>query len=149
LGVTRHITITSCVLGAFAFAAGAQELSPAGRWRTVDDETGASKSIVVITVSNGEARGTIEKVFIPPAVDDHPVCIKCGGDRRNKPVIGMEIMWGLKKDGDEYTGGRVFDPETGKTYRCKIRVVDGGRKLLVRGFVGFSLLGRTQTWLRE
>jgi uncharacterized protein (DUF2147 family) len=102
---------------ALAASGRAQELSPAGRWRTVDDETGAAKSIVVITVADDEARGTIETVFIPPAIDDHPICIKCSGERRNKPVIGMEIMWGLRKDGDEYTGGRVFDPETGKTYR--------------------------------
>ena len=149
MGVTGQSTATACAILAFAFSASGQDLSPAGRWRTVDDQTGASKSIVVITVTNDEARGTIEKVFIPPAIDDHPNCIKCTGDRRNKPVIGMEIMWGLKKNGDEYTGGRVFDPETGKTYRCKIKLVDGGKKLEVRGFVGFSLLGRTQTWLRE
>jgi uncharacterized protein (DUF2147 family) len=61
----------------------------------------------------------------------------------------MEIMWGLTRDGAEYSGGRVLDPEEGKTYRCKLRVIDAGKKLELRGYVGISLLGRTQTWLRE
>jgi uncharacterized protein (DUF2147 family) len=61
----------------------------------------------------------------------------------------MRIMWDMKKSGNEYTGGRLMDPENGKTYRGKVRLIDGGKKLDVRGFIGFSLLGRTQTWVRE
>ncbi len=130
-------------------AALAQDLSPEGRWRTIDDKTGVAKSIVAIQVVNGEVQGTVERVFVPPAKEEAPMCDPCPGEFSHKPVIGMRIMWGLKKQGDEWVDGRVFDPDVGKTYRCKIRVVDAGRKLEVRGFVGFSLLGRTQTWLRE
>ena len=61
----------------------------------------------------------------------------------------MEIMWGLRKSGNDYSGGRIMDPEDGKIYRCKLRLIDGGKKLEVRGYIGFALLGRTQTWLRE
>jgi uncharacterized protein (DUF2147 family) len=127
----------------------AQQPSPTGRWRTYDDRTGEAKSIVVITENNGVLSGHIEKVFSPPAPNDHPTCKACTGELNEKPVIGMRIMWDMKKSGNEYTGGRLMDPENGKTYRGKVRLIDGGKKLDVRGFIGFSLLGRTQTWVRE
>ena len=126
-----------------------QGLSPAGRWRTVDDRNGQVKSIVVIDEANGEFRGRVDKIFSPPAPKANPVCEKCTGDKKGKPVLGMEIMWGLRKSGDEYTGGRVMDPEDGKIYKCKLRLIEGGKKLELRGYVGFSLIGRTQTWVRE
>ena len=128
---------------------GAQEPSAAGRWKTVDDRTNQVKSIVLIEEANGELRGKVERICAPPAKEANPLCEKCPGDLRNKPVIGMQIMWGLKKSGNEYTGGRVMDPEDGKIYRCKLRLVDGGKKLELRGYIGFSLLGRTQTWIRD
>jgi uncharacterized protein (DUF2147 family) len=133
----------------FAGGAGAQPPSPAGRWRTYDDKTGEAKSIVVITESNGVLSGQIEKVFSPPAPNDNPTCKACTGELNEKPVIGMRIMWDMKKGGSEYSGGRLMDPENGKTYRGKVRLIEGGKKLEVRGFIGFSLLGRTQTWVRE
>jgi uncharacterized protein (DUF2147 family) len=126
-----------------------QNLSPVGRWRTIDDKTGQAKSIVEIREVDGELRGTVLHVFAPPAPSANPLCEKCTDERRKKPVVGMEIMWGLTRDGAEYSGGRVLDPEEGKTYRCKLRVIDAGKKLELRGYVGISLLGRTQTWLRE
>ena len=127
----------------------AQASSPVGRWKTVDDKTGQVKSIVAIEDVNGEVRGRVDKIFAPPAPNANPLCDKCPDDRRNKPLLGMTIMWGLKKDGDEYTGGRVLDPENGKTYKCKLRVIEGGKKLELRGYIGISLIGRTQTWIRE
>jgi uncharacterized protein (DUF2147 family) len=129
--------------------AAAQEASPAGRWRTVDDKNGQMKSIVLIEEVNGELRGKVDRIFSPPAREPDPICEKCSGDKRNKKVLGMEIMWGLRKNGAEYTGGRVMDPEDGKIYKCKLRLVDGGKKLELRGYIGFSLIGRTQTWIRE
>lgn len=132
-----------------AASAAAQEPTAAGRWRTVDDKTGQAKSIVVIENVDGEFRGRIEKIFAPPAPKADPLCEKCPGERKDKRVVGMTIMWGLKRSGLDYTGGHVFDPEGKKTYKCKLRIIDGGRKLEVRGFIGFSLLGRTQTWIRE
>ena len=127
----------------------AQQHSAAGRWKTIDDRTGQARSIVEIVEVDGELRGTIARVFSPPAPSAMPSCEKCPGDRKDKPVVGMTILWGLKRHADEYTGGRIFDPEEGKTYRCKLRIIDGGRTLEVRGFIGLSLVGRTQTWRRE
>ncbi|MEF9942731.1 MAG: DUF2147 domain-containing protein, partial [Burkholderiaceae bacterium] len=76
-------------------------------------------------------------------------CDQCSGARKDQPVIGMTILWGLKNEGDEWTGGEILDPKNGKTYKAKAKLVDGGKKLEVRGFLGISLFGRTQTWVRE
>lgn len=133
----------------FASVAVGQPASAVGRWRTYDDTTGEAKSIVVITESNGVLSGHIEKVFAPPAPNENPTCKACTGELNEKPVIGMRIMWDMKRSGNEYTNGRLMDPENGKTYRGKVRLVDGGRKLEVRGYIGVSMFGRTQTWIRE
>ena len=126
----------------------AAEATPIGVWKTVDDDTGEPKSLVRIVDVNGELRGTIEKVFSPPAKKPDPICDKCEGERKDKPVVGMNIMSGLKNSGDfEWSGGEILDPANGKTYRCKVTVIEDGKKLEMRGYVAFFY--RTQTWLRE
>lgn len=127
----------------------AAELSPAGLWRTVDDQTGQVKGLVRIREVNGQFEGKIDKIFPKPGDDPAPKCEKCDGPRHNQPILGLTFMWGFNKQGDEYQGGEILDPETGKIYRSKMTLIDGGKKLEVRGFIGFSLFGRTQTWLRE
>src|SRR6185436_1278069 len=114
------------MLGQYRSAA-AQDPSPVGRWRTFDDKTNQLKSIVEIFSAGGELRGRVVRVFAPPAKSPNPICEGCPGEFKDKPVVGMQIMWGLKKDGSEYSGGRVFDPENRKTYRCKLIVTDGGK----------------------
>jgi uncharacterized protein (DUF2147 family) len=135
------------VLGSSAVCAA--ELSPVGLWRTIDDQTGKPRGLVRITETNGEYQARVEKTFPKPGEDSNPKCEKCNGTRQNQPIIGMTILWGLKKQGDEYQGGEILDPENGKVYRARIKVEDGGKKLDVRGFIGFSLFGRSQTWVRE
>ncbi len=120
--------------------------SPVGQWKTVDDVNGKIKSIVQIREQNGVLYGTIEKVFNPPV--PHPLCIHCPGPSKNRPVIGLQILWGLRKHGGKWTGGEILDPEIGKFYRCSVTLEDGGKTLLLRGYIGFSLFGRTQRWLR-
>jgi uncharacterized protein (DUF2147 family) len=133
-----------------ATAAFADTSSPAGLWRTIDDKTGKERSVVRITETNGVYGGKVEKLLNrQPDDDPDNLCRKCEGERKDQPVIGMTILWDLKKDGDQYTGGEILDPKNGKIYRAKMKVLDGGRKLEVRGFIGISLLGRSQTWLRE
>lgn len=127
----------------------ASELSPVGLWKTIDDNTGKPRGLVRIMEVNGEYQGKVEKIFPKPGEDPDPKCEKCDGARHNQPVIGMTILWGLKKAGDEYQGGEILDPENGKVYRAKMKLDGGGGELSVRGFIGFSLLGRTQTWMRE
>ena len=149
LRLRRGVALSVLVIWALCAAPQAQRLPAAGRWRTIDDKTGEASSIVVIVEANGQLEGKVERVFSPPAKSPDPMCEKCPADRKGKPIVGMTILWGLKPDGDGYSGGSVFDPDNGKTYRCKLKVIEGGRKLELRGFIGFSLLGRTQTWIRE
>jgi len=113
-----------------------------GKWKTIDDETGQARSIVeIFKKSDGKYYGRIHKLLIKP---DNDNCVNCKDDRKNKPLVGLEIIRGLSKDGDEFTEGNITDPKNGKTYKCTI--TRDGDKLNVRGYVGFSLVGRTQTW---
>jgi uncharacterized protein (DUF2147 family) len=123
--------------------------TPVGAWRSIDDKTRQERSIIRITEENGELRGMVEKIFDQPDDDPAHLCKECKGDRKDKPIVGMTILWGLKKDGDTWTGGEILDPKNGKIYRCKITPSADGKRLDVRGYIGISLIGRTQTWHRE
>jgi uncharacterized protein (DUF2147 family) len=127
----------------------AAEPSATGLWRTIDDSTGKARGLVRIIEVSGQYQGRLEKMFPQPGEDPNPKCDKCSGSRRNQPVIGMTILWGMTKQGEEYQGGEVLDPENGKIYRAKMKLEDSGNTLHVRGFIGISLLGRTQVWMRE
>lgn len=143
------------ILGAIAlmlsFAAwGADPASPVGLWKTIDDKTKMPRSLVRIVETNGVYEGRIEQLLNrQPDDDPQNLCRACPGDLKDKPLVGMTILTGLKKDGDVYAGGEILDPKNGKSYRCKMETIEGGKKLSVRGFIGISLIGRTQTWLRE
>jgi uncharacterized protein (DUF2147 family) len=123
--------------------------SPVGLWKTIDDETGKPKSLVRITESNGEFKGKVEKLFRSADQDQNPKCVKCDDANKDQPIIGMTILTGMRKEDDEYTGGRILDPNNGKVYRSKMSVIDDGKKLKLRGYIGVPMLGRTQIWLRE
>ncbi len=123
--------------------------SPLGRWKTVDDLTGRAKSIVLIWEQNGKLFGRVQNLVNPDPKDPNPHCNGCPGDQKDKPVVGLQIMQNLSKDKDGWSGGTILDPATGKIYKCLLSVLDGGAKLKVRGFIGISLLGRTQYWQRE
>jgi uncharacterized protein (DUF2147 family) len=122
--------------------------SPVGLWRSIDDETGKPKALVRIVEANGEFRGRIEKLFRDPGEEQNPRCEKCEGQLKDQPIIGMTIVSGMKRDGAEFRGGQILDPASGKVYKSKMSLTDGGKKLEVRGYVGVPMLGRTQTWIR-
>ncbi len=123
--------------------------SPAGVWKTIDDKTKKERSIVRITEVNGEFKGVVEKVFDQPGDDPAHLCKDCKDERKDKPIVGMTILWGLKKDGGTWAGGEILDPKNGKIYRCKMTLGEDGKTLNVRGFIGISLIGRSQVWYRE
>ncbi|WP_049764183.1 DUF2147 domain-containing protein [Polaromonas sp. JS666] len=127
----------------------ADDASPAGLWRNVDDVSGKPRALIRITESNETLQGRIEKVFPGPTEDPNPKCDKCQGANKDAPVIGLVILNGLTKDGDEYGGGQILDPDNGKVYRSKVRLTDNGKKLSVRGYIGVPMLGRSQTWVRQ
>jgi uncharacterized protein (DUF2147 family) len=115
-----------------------------GQWKTIDEETGDETSIVEIIEKKSKIYGKIIKIFPGPKDEKDPVCEQCDEDdpRYGKKVIGMEILQGLEKEGNEYTGGSVLDPKNGKVYRCKIW--REGTDLKIRGYLGPFY--RTQTW---
>ena len=139
------VAATLMVASSLAAAAG----SPVGTWRSIDDKTKQERSIITITEENGEFKGVVQKIFDQPDDDPAHLCKECKGERKDKPIVGMTILWGLKKDGDAWAGGEILDPKNGKTYRCKMTLSEDGKSLKVRGFIGISLIGRTQTWYRE
>lgn len=115
----------------------------AGKWTTIDDETGQAKSVVeIFQKSDGKYYGKIHKLLMKPENEN---CVNCKDDRKNKPLTGLEIIRGLSRDGKEFSRGTIMDPKSGKVYKCTITRT--GDKLHVRGYIGFSLIGRTQTWI--
>ncbi|WP_372006109.1 DUF2147 domain-containing protein [Tistrella mobilis] len=121
----------------------------AGLWRTIDDETGKPRSLVRIAERDGRWYGRIEKLFREPGEDPDPVCRECTDTRAGQKITGMEILTGLVRDGLAYDGGEILDPKTGEIYDAKMTLSPDGNTLEVRGFIGLSLFGRSQTWIRE
>ncbi|HEX4585921.1 MAG TPA: DUF2147 domain-containing protein [Burkholderiaceae bacterium] len=117
-----------------------------GLWQTISDKTGKPEGYIRIAPVGDELRGTIERGM--PGDDPNELCTKCPGERKNQRKIGMTIITGLHRKDGSWVGGEILDPDSGTLYRCRIRATDAGRKLEVRGYIGISLLGRTQTWLR-
>jgi len=132
-------------------AGAAEPVAPAaaaevGLWQTISDETGKPEGYIRVSLVGDELRGAIERGM--PGDDPNELCTKCPGDRKNQRKIGMTIMTGLHRQDDHWGGGEILDPNNGRIYRCRVKAVDAGRKLEVRGYIGISLLGRTQTWVR-
>lgn len=116
-----------------------------GKWTTIDDETNVEKSVVEIYESGGKIFGKV--IQIKEAEHRNKKCTNCTGVDKDKPILGLVIIKNLSKDDAVYDGGTITDPKNGKVYRCKM-YLDGHDKLIVRGYIGFSLFGRSQTWIR-
>ena len=139
----------SLVAAALATAGGMSfaQMSPVGNWHTVDDKTGEIKSEIRIVENAGVLTGNVSKLLKKDTKQD-AVCEECTDDRKDKPVLGLQIIRGAKKnpEKDVWEGGRILDPENGKTYGLRMTPIEGGAKLEVRGSIG--PFGRTQTWVR-
>jgi uncharacterized protein (DUF2147 family) len=145
---TRQL-VAALGLGLFAAIAHAQA-TPAGLWKTIDDESKKEKSLIRITEAGGVFTGKLEKLLDPSAKPD-AVCDLCTDDRKDKPIVGMTLIKGVKQsdsDKGRWDGGEILDPNNGKTYKVRLTPSEGGKTLAVRGYIGAPLLGRTQTWLR-
>lgn len=139
------LTLPMLALSSLALA----QTSPVGTWTTIDDKTHKPKSVVEIyEARDGTLAGRVNEVLHSER-GPNPLCDKCSGANKDKPVKGMVILWGVKQKRDSWEGGKILDPATGKVYSVKMTPIDGGKKLDVRGFMGFSLLGKTQTWIRR
>lgn len=138
------------ILGLPALAnppAAAAQTTPVGLWQTIGDADGQPMALVEIREADGGLIGVVKALLAKGEPQDR-VCDRCSGDRKGQRIVGMEILRRMRRDGDEWTGGEILDPENGKTYRAKMHLEDSGKKLVVRGFIGFALFGRSQTWIR-
>ncbi len=132
-----------CGLLLLAGAQAADPDSPAGKWKTIDDKSGKPKSIVQITENNGVLTGKIVELLEGAS---EKTCSKCEGDLKDKPLVGMRILWDLKKEGDEWTDGKIFNPTDGGTYTSKAKLSDGGKTLEVTG--KWMFFSKQQQWQR-
>ncbi|GHD04760.1 hypothetical protein GCM10007320_65990 [Pseudorhodoferax aquiterrae] len=136
------LTLLLCGLAAQA------QMTPVGRWQSVDDKTGEAKAQMQISEQAGQLSGRIEKLLRKEA-DPQARCTECSDDRKDQPLVGLEIIRGARKaEGKEvWEGGKILDPESGKVYTLRLTPIEGGAKLEVRGSIG--PFWRTQTWVRQ
>ena len=142
--LTRTLTVLAATLSlSNAYA----QMTPVGSWHSIDDKSGEIKSLIVISAAGGVLTGHVDKLLRKDA-DQKAVCKECSDDRKDKPMLGLEIIRGAKQvDGKEvWEGGKILDPENGKEYTLRLTPIEGGKKLEVRGSIAF--FGRTQTWVR-
>lgn len=122
--------------------------TPVGIWQTIDDRTHQPTALVQITQNED---GTLSgKVIRGLGENNAPQrrCAKCTDERKDQQIQGMTIVREMKQDNDDWDGGSILDPVNGREYRCKMHLEAGGQRLIVRGYIGVSLLGRSQTWTR-
>ena len=123
--------------------------TPVGLWKTIDDDGKTEKSTVRITSNGGVLSGKVEKIFDPAKADAK--CEKCDDERKDKPIVGMTIIWEVKQDAEDpglWDGGQILDPSKGSSYKVRLKPIEGGKKMEVRGYIGSPMFGRTQTWIR-
>lgn len=123
-----------------------QSNSVVGTWVSIDDETEVEKSEIILYIEDGKLFGRIERLLLPE--DQGKLCVSCKGKDKDQPIEGLVILKGLEQDGDRWTDGDILDPANGKLYDCTISLASPNT-LNVRGFLGFSFLGRTQVWKRK
>jgi uncharacterized protein (DUF2147 family) len=142
----KTIRFTAALLAFLAFSTALCAGQVTGLWRTIDDATGKTKSIVrIYETASGLIEGQVMEILHSDR-GPNPLCDDCPGERKGQPISGMVIIWGMEsKSGSEAKGGHILDPKNGKVYKAKLKLRDDG-KLEVRGYIGFSLIGRTQVW---
>ena len=119
-----------------------------GVWKVIEDKTNDPACILELFEKEGKVYGKLLKILKKDTKQINPMCVECSDDRKDQPVIGMELIRGLKKKGKFWSGGKLLDPDSGRTYKCYVEMVNAD-KLKVRGYIGFSIIGRTQYWYRE
>ena len=149
--MTMRKGLFSCVLLSLVSYASAADI--AGVWRTIDDKTGYVRAHIKISKeSNGTYTGTIIQDFPAPGETPLLQCNNCPAPYTNKPIIGLTVLKNLKVDPQNpnvYMGGSVLDPRGGKIYHGKAKLNASGNKMTLRGYIGISIVGRSQTWIRQ
>jgi uncharacterized protein (DUF2147 family) len=135
-------------MSALSATVAAAQATPVGLWNTISDTDGKPTAVVEILERDGEYIGIVRGLLAPADRADS-ICGKCSGERKGQRIVGMQILSRMHRVGDEWSGGEILDPESGKTYRAKMRLDEGGTRLIVRGYLGLSVFGRSQTWVRR
>ncbi len=141
---TLLVTFSLALLAGMAHA----QATPAGVWKTIDDETKKEKSLIRLTDNGGVISGKLEK-FLDPDTKADAACDKCTDDRKDKPIMGMTLVRNAKQAADNkevWEGGDILDPNNGKVYKLRLKPLDGGKTMEVRGYIGPFF--RNQTWIR-
>lgn len=154
-GKWGFLWLLAFTVGLFSYTAGtlhAQEITPVGLWKTIDDKSGEVRSYVRIWKNEqGILYGKITKLVNTPDADT-VVCDKCTDDRKNQKIEGLEILRGLKQkdpaDPYYWDQGTVLDPENGKAYKGYVKVSRDNKQLTLRGYIGIPAFGRSQIWHR-
>lgn len=142
----EHYLALIVFLAATLPAASAEISSPTGLWKAFND-AGQPTGYIRISEKDGTFTGIAERGL--PTDPEDKRCTECKGQRKNQRLQGMEILWNIRKDGDAYSGGEILDPFSGNIYRARLELIEGGNQLRIRGYLGISLFGRTQIWIRE
>ena len=137
--------LTTALLGVVLMCQAADPLSPAGIWQPLDS-AGKPLGLIRIYEDHGAYFGRIEPSS--PTDDRSRKCVRCTDERRDQPIVGLVLIRNMRAQGDEYGGGDILDPDTGKLYGCRFTLLPGGHEMIMRGYFGISLLGRSQTWRR-
>ena len=141
--------LTAVVFSSLSSLAFAQDIT--GTWKNIDDKTGSSKAILEIRQeANGTFTAKVVKVTPRPGYTPKETCINCPAPYTNKPILGMDVLTGLKYvEGLNFSGGKIIDPLSGNIYSMKAKLSTNGKRLNLRGYVGISALGRSQTWIKN
>jgi len=142
--VTAVVALVLAISGASAFA----EPTAVGLWQAVDEETGQPTGWFLIRDVGGVYDGIIAKMFLKPGQNPNVVCSQCRDDRHNKPWLGLDIIRGMRREGLGYQNGTILDPRDGNVYNAMMTLSPDGQTLVVRGYLGISLLGKNQYWTR-
>ena len=147
---TNTMRRVAALAALLAVSAAMAQSTPVGLWKSIDDATKLEKSLVRILDNGGVYSGRIEKL-LDPATPPDKRCEKCLDDRKDKPLLGLEVIRGVRKSEDaeaQWDGGTILDPTSGKNYKLRLTLLDEGRKMQVRGYIGTPMLGRSQVWTR-
>lgn len=136
-------TILTFTLFLFSISMNSQTIF--GKWHSTNEETGKVDSVIEVYEKNGKAFAKVVEIKNPDR--KNALCDLCQGKNKNKPILGLNILTGLEKDDDEWSGGKILDPRNGKVYKCYIKLEDPN-KLKIRGYIGFALIGKTAYWTR-
>ena len=140
------LAAAALLLGGQASSAGTP--SVVGVWKQIDPDTGKVGALVTFAESGGVFKGSFSKLYLDPGDDPNPLCRKCPGSQRGKPLLGLVVIDGMRRSGLKYGGGTILDPETGTSYNASMKLSPDGNTLTMRGYVGIPLFGQSQTWKR-